>query len=182
MHATICDTIADLVQNAVEAGADRVELLVSTGREQIEVEVKDNGKGMDAATLAKVQEPFFSEAGKHDHRRVGLGIPLIVQTVQAANGTFDITSQPGQGTTVRYTLDASHLDTPPLGDLPGTMTSLMALEGEFDLILQRHSPAESYQVSRADLIEALDNLSEAGNLILARQYLRSQEESLIEAN
>lgn len=182
MHATICDTIADLVQNAVEAGANQIELLVSTGRELIEVEVKDNGKGMDAATLAKVQEPFFSEAGKHDHRRVGLGIPLIVQTVEAANGTFDISSTPGKGTSVHYTLDANHLDTPPLGDLPGTLTSMMALGGEYDLIVTRQARSDSYQVSRADLIEALDNLSEAGNLILAREYLRSQEESLIEAN
>ena len=95
MHASVCDTIADLVQNSIEAGASQVELDVYTGPDTITVKVADNGKGMDAATLAKVVDPFFSEAGKHDHRRVGLGIPLLRQPADAVNGKVDIQSEPG---------------------------------------------------------------------------------------
>ena len=86
MHASVCDIITDLVQNAVEAGAKRVELDVATGPERVSVRVSDNGKGMDAATLKRVSDPFFTEAGKHDHRRVGLGIPLLLQTAEASGG------------------------------------------------------------------------------------------------
>ena len=76
MHASICDTLSDLVQNSLEAGATRVELDVYTGPDKVSARVTDNGKGMDRATLEKAVEPFYSEAGKHDRRRVGLGLPL----------------------------------------------------------------------------------------------------------
>ncbi len=181
MHASVCDTIADLVQNAVEAGASQVELDVATGPDVIDVRVADNGKGMDEATLARALEPFYSEAGKHSRRRVGLGLPLLVQTAQAVNGTVDIRSAPGQGTTVRFTLDARHLDTPPLGDLPGTVTALLALGDGFDLRLTRTTPHDRYQVSRQELVEALGDLAEADSLVLAKRFLESQEKSMVEA-
>jgi hypothetical protein len=178
VHASVCDTIADLVQNAIEADATRVELEVSTGPEVVRVRIQDNGKGMDAATLAKAKDPFYSESGKHDHRRVGLGIPLLLQTAAAVNGTVDIRSEPGKGTTVEFTLDAKHLDTPPLGDLPATLLGLMAFDGTCDIAVKRSTPADGYSVSRSDLTDALGNLEQADNLILARAYLRSQEDNL----
>ena len=109
MHASVCDTLSDLVQNAIEAGASRTELTVYTGPDRIEVRVADNGKGMDEETLARAVEPFYSEAGKHDRRRVGLGLPLLYQTAEAVNGTVKIWSKAGEGTTVRFTFDAKHL-------------------------------------------------------------------------
>ncbi len=179
MHATICDTIADLVQNAIEAGASRVELDVYTGPDEIRVQVADNGKGMDRATLAQAADPFFSEAGKHGRRRVGLGLPLLLQTAEAANGRVDIRSEPGEGTTVAFALDARHLDTPPLGDLAETVLGLMAFSGAYDLALRRKTPSDGYEVSRSELAEALGSLEEPANLVLARDFLRSQEQNLI---
>ena len=178
MHASVCDTIADLVQNAIEAGASRVTLTVATGPELIRVQVADNGKGMDKTTLAKVMDPFFSEAGKHDHRRVGLGLPLLLQLADAVNGTVDIRSRPGEGTTVEFTLDARHIDTPPLGDLPATVLGLMTYGGAYDLLFKRETPADGYAVSRSELAEALGGLEESASLILARDFLREQEQSL----
>jgi hypothetical protein len=142
------------------------------------VRVADNGKGMDQATLAKAADPFYSEAGKHDRRRVGLGIPLLLQTAEAVNGRADIRSEPGKGTTVEFSFDARHLDTPPLGDLAETVLGLMAFSGSYDLVLRRRTPAGGYTVSRRELAEALGNLEEPSNLVLARDFLRSQEEDL----
>lgn len=181
MHASVCDTLADLVQNSVEAGASRVELDVFTGPDTVRVRVKDNGKGMDQATLAKAVNPFYSEPGKHDHRRVGLGLPLLYQTAEAVNGRVDLQSAPGAGTTVEFVFDARHLDTPPLGDLPATVLGLMTFPGNYDLVLTRKTPSDSYTFSRHDLIETLGDLETAGNLILARDFLRAQEACLIDA-
>lgn len=181
MHASVCDILSDLVQNSVEAGASRVELDVTTGPDKIEVRVTDNGKGMDAATLAKAKEPFYSEAGKHDRRRVGLGLPLLYQTVEAVNGTVDIQTASGKGTTVRFTLDAKHVDTPPMGDLPATVLGLMTFRGDYDLILTRKTPSDGYTLSRRELTGVLGNLEEAANLLLARDYLNSQESGLTDA-
>ncbi len=178
MHASVCDSIADLVQNSIEAGASRVELEVSTGPDTISVRVADNGKGMDKATLTKAVDPFYSEAGKHDHRRVGMGLPLLRQTADAVNGKVDIRSEPGKGTTVEFTFDARHIDTPPLGDLPATVLGLMTFNGTYDLIVKRTTPADGYSVARSELTEALGNLEESANLILVRDFLRSQEQNL----
>lgn len=181
MHASVCDTLSDLVQNSIEAGASRVELDVYTGADRVEVCVSDDGKGMDEATLAQAVEPFYSEAGKHDHRRVGLGLPLLCQTAEAVNGAVDIRSAPGQGTTVRFTLDATHLDTPPLGDLATTVLGLMTFAGTYDLVLRRKTRSDSYTVSRMELIETLGNLAEVANLVLAKDYLKTQEACLTDA-
>lgn len=181
MHATICDILSDLVQNSVEAGASRVELDVCTGTETISARVTDNGKGMDEATLAQAKEPFYSEAGKHDRRRVGLGIPFLYQTAEAVNGTADIRSAPGKGTTVRFTLDARHMDTPPFGDLAETVMGLMTLRDDYDLIVSHRTASDGYTFSKRELTAALGNLEEAGNLVLARRYIRSQEQSLTDA-
>lgn len=178
MHATICDIITDLAQNAMEAGATQVTLEVSTTPKLIAVCVKDNGKGMDEATLKRAVEPFYSEAGKHDHRRVGLGLPFLIQTVEAVAGTVDIQSRPGHGTTIRFALDAKHWDVPPLGNVAQTVLSLMNFGSGCNLILKRRTETDSYDVSRADLVEALGNLDEAGTLILAKEFLESQENSL----
>ena len=180
MHASVCDFIADLVQNSVEAGASRVELVVDTGPDVLKVRVADDGKGMDRATLAKAVDPFYSEPGKHDHRRVGLGLPLLYQTAEAVNGKVDIRSAPGAGTTVDFVFDARHLDTPPLGDLPATVLGLMTFSGPYDLMLTRRTPSGSYALSRSELIETLGDLETASNLILARDFLKAQETCLID--
>jgi hypothetical protein len=166
------------VQNAFEAGASRVDLDVHTGPDTVSVRVADNGKGMDQATLAKAVDPFYSEPGKHDHRRVGLGLPLLYQTAEGVNGKVDIQSAPGQGTTVGFVFDARHLDTPPLGDLPSTVLGLMTFSGTCDLALTRSTPSDRYAFSRSELVDTLGNLEEASNLILARDFLKAQEAEL----
>lgn len=178
MHASVCDILSDLVQNSIEAGASQVELEVATGSGTIEVRVTDNGIGMDGETLAKAVDPFFSAAGKHDRRRVGLGLPFLYQAAEAANGAVDIQSAPGKGTTVRFSLDAHHVDTPPFGELAETVLGLMAFGGTYDLTLTRRTPTDGYRVSRCELVAALGDLGEAGCLALAKRYLHSQEENL----
>ncbi len=178
MHATVCDYITDLVQNSIEAGASHIQLELSTDPKSIRVRISDNGKGMTSATLSRAVDPFYSEAGKHDHRRVGLGLPLLYQTAEAVNGSVEIHSAPGKGTVVTFTLDAAHVDTPPLGDLPSTVIGLMTFKEQFELELKRETPGESYQISRSEFIETLGNLQESANYTLARDFLKSQENHL----
>lgn len=178
MHATLCDYLADIVQNAIEAGASVINMDVAENGGQVMVKVTDNGKGMDANARARIWDPFYSEAGKHARRRVGLGLPLLRQAVEATGGGLALDSVPGVGTTVRFTLPARHLDTPPLGDFPGTLLGLMTHDGDYDLRLRRTRDGRSYAVSRAELMEALGDLRRAENLVLARDFLRGQEADL----
>jgi Histidine kinase-, DNA gyrase B-, and HSP90-like ATPase len=181
VHATLCDIVTDIVQNSIEAGASQVTLEVSTNPEKIEISISDDGKGMDEETLSKAFEPFYSEAGKHDHRRVGLGLPLLKQTAEATDGGVEIQSEPGKGTRVKFHLSATHWDTPPLGNLVMTVLGLMSFRSGYNLTFTRRTPQDSYQVSRHDLMEALGNLEEAATLILAKEYLTAQENELVQS-
>ena len=178
MHATLCDYLADIAQNAIEAGAGGVVLSVETGDDMVRVRVTDNGKGMDAATLAAANDPFHSEPGKHDARRVGLGVPFLRQMVEATGGEMSVRSAPREGTQVEFAIPAGHWDAPPLGDLPGTVLGLMSFGGDYDLVLERQHGGSGYTVARSELEEALGGISDAASLGLALRFLQEQEAGL----
>ena len=68
--------ILDLAANSVSAGASKIKILVEENLQDnyLRILVEDNGKGIDAATLAKITDPFVTS---RTERKVGLGIPLL---------------------------------------------------------------------------------------------------------
>ena len=61
----------------------------------------DNGHGMDATTVRRIGEPFFTTKGPG--RGSGLGLATAFQTVRDASGTWQVDSTPGAGTTSQCT-------------------------------------------------------------------------------
>ncbi|MBL0277913.1 MAG: hypothetical protein IPQ24_17890 [Anaeromyxobacter sp.] len=66
--------------------------------------VRDTGAGMDAATLARVTEPYFTT--KPVGQGTGLGLSLVSELAVSAGGQVLIESAPGAGTTVSLVLPA----------------------------------------------------------------------------
>ena len=178
MHATLADVIADTVQNSIEAGAKHVSLSIAEDGKTISVAIKDDGKGMDEATQARAFNPFYTEAGKHDKRKVGLGLPILKQICEATDGSVSLSSKKGVGTELRYSFSATHIDLPPMGDLVETVLMLFNYPGDFDLAFTHRVGGEKYSVSRSELADAVGGLESAGGLALAREFLRSQEGGL----
>ena len=178
MHATIADVIADTAQNSIEAGASRVEVTLVEDGATIAVSIVDNGKGMDEETRRRAFDPFFSEAGKHDARRVGLGLPILKQLCEACGGGLSLESEKGVGTTLRYHFDATSIDLPPIGDLAETMTTLFNYSGSFELAFTHRTQNGEYSITRSELAEAVGGLESVAGLALAKEFLRSQEDEL----
>ena len=178
MHASIADILADTAQNSIEAGASSIRVdLVEDGR-MIKVAIVDNGKGMDEATLARAFDPFYTEPGKHDARKVGLGLPILKQVAESTGGEVSLESRPGKGTTLRYSFEAGNIDLPPMGDIADMALGLFNYPGAFELVFTHEKGGESYSISRSELTDAVGSLEDIEGLSLAREFLRGQEEAL----
>ncbi len=67
--------------------------------------VSDSGVGMDAATLKRASEPFFTT--KSVGKGSGLGLPMVHGLMLQSGGLMSIASEPGQGTSVGLWLPAA---------------------------------------------------------------------------
>ena len=76
----------------------------------VRLAVKDDGPGMDAATISRVFEPFFTT--KPVGEGTGLGLSVAHGIVQKHEGTIRVHSQPGQGTTFTVYLPAIEVQSP----------------------------------------------------------------------
>ena len=178
MHATISDVIADTAQNSIEAGAKRVTVSLVEDGETIAVAIVDNGKGMSEEVKKRVFDPFYTEAGKHDARKVGLGLPILKQICEECEGGLSLESEVGRGTTLRYHFNAKNIDLPPMGDIADMVLTLFNYPGDFELVFTHRKGGEEYEISRSELIDAVGSIESIDGLSLAREFLASQEESL----
>jgi two-component system, NtrC family, sensor kinase len=98
----------NLLTNAVQAieGSGRIWVRTRRQGKQIQVTIRDTGVGMEAATLAKLGEPFFTT--KPVGAGVGLGLAIGFGIVQRHHGRLRFESQPGQGASAIVELPLSH--------------------------------------------------------------------------
>ena len=178
MHATLADVIVDTAQNSIEAGARNVEVSVSEVDGKIFVAIDDNGKGMDEATVKRAFDPFYTEPGKHDKRKVGLGLPLLKQMCEACGGGVTLKSEKGVGTHLSYFFDAGNIDLPPMGDLSETIVTLFNYPGDFELTFTHRKGSDEYSISRSELADAVGGLETVEGIGLAKEFMRSQEGDL----
>jgi K+-sensing histidine kinase KdpD len=125
----------DVAENALAAGADRIEIRIFEERKEdvMRIEIKDNGCGMDELMVNKVLDPFYTS--KPD-KRVGLGLPLLAQAAREAGGDLEIQSSPGKGTMIRATFQLCHPDLKPLGDMLETMATLACAHPQVQLVFE----------------------------------------------
>jgi len=179
--------ILDLVQNSIEAKADRIDLDLIRNSDTLTVRLTDNGCGMTEGELAKAKDPFYTDGIKHRSRRVGLGIPFLIQTVEQADGRMEIHSEKNMGTSLNIQFNLGHVDTPPEGNWTGLFMQAFCFEGDYELTINRNITDESgnlsgYTLRRSEMQDALGDLNDSGAMILLRDYLESQEEELRKEN
>lgn len=95
-----------LTMNAFEAVPEggRVEIAARQDPTDThaEIEIVDDGSGMDPETAERACDPFFS--GREAGRGIGLGLPKALRLIEANGGRLRIASRPGHGTRCRVSL------------------------------------------------------------------------------
>ncbi len=115
--------LLDLAQNSISAGAATVTIRIEIEENGwLKMILRDDGKGMSPELLERVKSPF---ATTRTTRKVGLGIPMMMENAEKTGGSLSIESEVGKGTELTVTMDTQNIDCLPLGDLTGTLLSLM---------------------------------------------------------
>jgi signal transduction histidine kinase len=101
----LVQVLLNLVLNAIDATArgGRIELSVACHANDLEIQVRDDGPGIDPQHQTRIFQPYFTT------KRHGTGLGLFVtrKLVLDHGGTVDYASRPGEGTVfqVRLPLD-----------------------------------------------------------------------------
>ena len=105
--------LMNLVTNAIKFTPKGGEAVLSAfpGPDGLTIEVRDNGMGMLPGEAAKVVD-LFSQGDNSLSRRhdgVGLGLTFVRRVADLHDARLQISSVPGQGTTIRMILPSKRL-------------------------------------------------------------------------
>ncbi len=95
-------------EHAMAAADGGGTLTVSTSApsiDEVRIDVRDTGPGMDATVRARIFDPFFTT--KDVGEGTGLGLAVASAIVSEHGGTIGVDSTPGEGTTFTVTLPAA---------------------------------------------------------------------------
>ena len=142
--------VLDLAENALCAGAGRIEIAINENeaRDLLTIRVADDGRGMTAAELERALDPFFTTKRK----RTGLGLALLAQTAGLCGGGVAVTSAPGRGTRVLARFRFGHIDRPPLTKMAETVMMLVFGHPEVDLRYRHRRNGKVFSFRSLDLI------------------------------
>ena len=174
--------IGALVDNAVAAMPDGGRLVLSVGStpdgDQVALSVADTGEGMAHDVLSHIFEPFFTT--RPQGHGTGLGLALVHGIVEERGGRIDVSSTPGEGTTVLVRLPAwsdpesgsaaatSNAQTPEWGESPWSDPEPAAPTGP------PTGRASSLLPSEVLLVEDEEAVRRLGSRILQREGFRVQ--------
>lgn len=180
MMPEISLNILDIAQNSVKAGAKLVLIAVQADQtsDTLTVIIEDDGCGMSEEQLKAVTDPFFTT---RTTRKVGLGVPFFKLAAELAGGSFDIASEKGKGTKVTAIFGLSNIDRMPLGDMCGTMHTLITMNGDIDFVFDYHVDDKGFVLDTREFRSVLEGVP--FNVPEVSQYIKEYlEENIQQTN
>lgn len=96
--------LINVIKNSIEAISDKekgeINIKTSLNSKFFEIEISDNGIGMQEKVLKRIKEPFYTTK----NRGTGLGVSLSYEIIEAHKGKIVYESEEGVGTTVKISL------------------------------------------------------------------------------
>lgn len=106
--------IMNITNNAIQAILEHentnkrgeIEIITRSEENFVRISIRDNGPGMSAETKSKIFDPFFTT--KQVGHGTGLGLSIVYSIIEAHNGSIEVDSKPGIGTTFHILLPKQH--------------------------------------------------------------------------
>lgn len=154
--------ILDVAENSVKARASLTCIGLVEAADVLTLTITDDGCGMDAETVARVTDPFYTT---RTTRSVGLGLPLLKLEAEMTGGSLTVVSRheaespDDHGTTVTAVFHTDHIDCPPLGDLTATVTTLIQGHPDTDFLFRHTFDGVTVELDTRQLREILGEVS-----------------------
>jgi signal transduction histidine kinase/ActR/RegA family two-component response regulator len=97
------EVLVNMVYNAVDAmpSGGEIRVTVQETRDRVVVMIKDTGTGMTPDVKKRLFDPFFTTKGKAG---TGMGLAVSFGIIRRHEGSIDVESEPGRGTTFKISL------------------------------------------------------------------------------
>ena len=125
--------ITDITANSIRAKASDIEIDIQIKDTSICIRIADNGCGMDPETVSLIRNPFYTT---RTTRKVGLGLPFLIQNAEQTGGNVEISSIQGKG----------------------TMAMLIGSNPDINIHFSYHSDLVSFDISTRELKEILEDM------------------------
>jgi hypothetical protein len=170
--------LLDIAENSVAADGKNISVHVHEDlfHNRLTTSVIDDGRGMDADTVQRVQDPFYTT---RTTRNVGLGIPLLKLAAEQAQGSFSLQSEPGKGTWLEAEFRHSNIDRMPLGDIASTFLTLLISHPQIDWTFL-YQVTDKNKNSTDFLLESVELKSELGDISLTEPEVLTFVRGMIE--
>ena len=149
------EVLTNLIFNAVDAmpRGGTIEIRTRCDGSQVTLEVSDTGTGMTDEVRKRCLEPFFTTKGNHGS---GSGLAMVYGSVQRHQGTIDINSEVGKGSTfiiripLRSAKPQSVLSAQPVKAVPHLHVLLVDDEAMVRKIIGEYLRIDGHTVEVAD--------------------------------
>ena len=107
----IAHIIENLMSNAFKytPAGGQVCLALTADSSYVNVSVADNGHGISKEALPHIFDRYYQENGKHQASGTGIGLALVKSLVKLHEGTVDVESELGKGTTFVVRLSRANI-------------------------------------------------------------------------
>jgi signal transduction histidine kinase/ActR/RegA family two-component response regulator len=145
------EVLVNVIYNAIDAmpSGGTIRLSAQEVDDRVILKVTDTGTGMKPEVKSRLFDPFFSTKGKAG---TGMGLAVSFGIIRRHNGSIEVESEPGSGTTFLIALPKSS-NTQTQGSGSGSHGSAFAVGGERLRVLV----VDDEEVVRDVLQEALEN-------------------------
>ncbi len=171
--------ILDIIQNSIAAQAEKIELIIDENliNNELVIRIVDDGCGMSEELQRRVLDPFVTS---RTTRKVGLGLSLFKAAASRCGGDLELNSTLNEGTEVIVRFKYDHLDRAPLGDIVGTVLTILTSNPDLRLIYRHKFNGDQFLFDTREIKEELDDVKINQPLILnwLEEYLFEKIEDL----